>query len=73
MKEFVVDAGEAPKELEEPGFRWDKFIAEQAAVVGPEGELALVHLAVTEARDPPRRRASQELVEGECRACASRP
>jgi very-short-patch-repair endonuclease len=38
--------------LEEIGFRWDKFLAEQPAVVGPEGELARIHLAVTEALLP---------------------
>ena len=36
------------QQLEDLGFRWDKFIAEQPAIVGPEGELARIHLAVTD-------------------------
>ncbi|HWZ97298.1 MAG TPA: AAA domain-containing protein [Candidatus Dormibacteraeota bacterium] len=32
--------------LEDNGFRWDKFLAEQPAVVGSDGELARIHLAV---------------------------
>jgi very-short-patch-repair endonuclease len=40
------------QQLEDIGFRWDKFLAEQPAVVGPEGELARIHLAVTEALIP---------------------
>jgi very-short-patch-repair endonuclease len=38
--------------LEELGFRWEKFLAEQPAVVGPEGELARIHMAVTKALVP---------------------
>jgi len=38
--------------LEDAGFRWDKFLAEQPAVVGPEGELARIHIAVSEALLP---------------------
>ena len=38
--------------LEDLGFRWDRFLAEQPAVVGPEGELARIHLAVSEALLP---------------------
>jgi very-short-patch-repair endonuclease len=40
------------KQLEDLGFRWDKFLAEQPAVVGPEGELARIHLAVANALLP---------------------
>jgi very-short-patch-repair endonuclease len=40
------------QQLEELGFRWDKFLAEQRAVVGPDGELARIHLAVTDALLP---------------------
>jgi very-short-patch-repair endonuclease len=36
------------QQLEDLGFRWEKFLAEQPAVVGPEGELARIHLAVTD-------------------------
>jgi hypothetical protein len=39
-------------QLEDLGFRWDNFLAEQPAVVGPEGELARIHLAVTDALLP---------------------
>ena len=38
--------------LEDLGFRWDRFLAEQPAVVGPEGELARIHIAVSEALLP---------------------
>ena len=34
--------------LEDIGFRWDKFLAEQPAVVGSEGELIRIGKAVTE-------------------------
>ncbi len=34
--------------LEDNGFRWDKFLAEQPAVVGPEGELTRIGIAVNE-------------------------
>jgi very-short-patch-repair endonuclease len=34
--------------LEDIGFRWDKFLAEQSAVVGSDGELARIHIAVTD-------------------------
>jgi len=36
-------------QLEDLGFQWDKFLAERPAVVGSEGELARIHLAVTDA------------------------
>jgi very-short-patch-repair endonuclease len=36
------------QQLEDFGFRWEKFLAEQPAVVGPEGELARIHRAVIE-------------------------
>jgi very-short-patch-repair endonuclease len=39
-------------QLEDLAFRWDKFLAEQPAIVGPEGELARIHLAVTDALLP---------------------
>jgi very-short-patch-repair endonuclease len=38
--------------LEDIGFRWDKFLAEQPAVVGSDGELARIHVAVTNALLP---------------------
>jgi very-short-patch-repair endonuclease len=38
--------------LEDSGFRWDKFLAEQPAVVGSDGELARIHMAVTDALFP---------------------
>jgi len=38
--------------LEDVGFRWDKFLAEQPAVVGTDGELARIHSAVTHALLP---------------------
>jgi len=34
--------------LEDVGFRWDKFLAEQPAVVGSDGELARIRIAVTD-------------------------
>ena len=40
------------KRLEDNGFRWDKFLAEQPAVVGSDGELARIHIAVTGALVP---------------------
>jgi very-short-patch-repair endonuclease len=40
------------RQLEDLAFRWDKFLAEQPAIVGPEGELARIHLAVTDALLP---------------------
>jgi len=38
--------------LDDIGFRWDKFLAEQPAVVGSDGELARIHIAVTDALLP---------------------
>jgi very-short-patch-repair endonuclease len=38
--------------LEDIGFRWDKFLAEQPAVVGSAGELARIHVAVMNALLP---------------------
>jgi very-short-patch-repair endonuclease len=38
--------------LEDIGFRWDKFLAEQPAVIGSDGELARIHIAVTDALLP---------------------
>ncbi|HJY89013.1 MAG TPA: AAA domain-containing protein, partial [Candidatus Acidoferrum sp.] len=35
--------------LEDSGFRWDKFLAEQPAVVGSDGELIRIRIAVTNA------------------------
>jgi very-short-patch-repair endonuclease len=40
------------RRLEDSGFRWDKFLAEQPAVVGSDGELARIRLAVTDALLP---------------------
>ncbi len=40
------------RRLEDSGFRWEKFLAEQPAVVGSEGELARIHIAVTDALLP---------------------
>ncbi len=37
------------KQLTELGFRWEKFLTEQPAVVGPEGELARIGRAVNDA------------------------
>ena len=34
--------------LEDIGFRWDKFLAEQPAVVGSDGELTRIYFAVTD-------------------------
>jgi hypothetical protein len=36
------------KKLEDLGFRWEKFLAEQPAVLGPEGELVRIGNAVTQ-------------------------
>jgi very-short-patch-repair endonuclease len=38
--------------LADVGFRWDKFLAEQPAVVGSDGELARIHIAVNDALLP---------------------
>jgi very-short-patch-repair endonuclease len=38
--------------LEFIGFRWNKFLAEQPAVVGCDGELTRIHIAVTDALLP---------------------
>src|SRR6266853_1226774 len=38
--------------LQDVGFRWDKFLAEQPAVVGFDGELARIHIAVNYALLP---------------------
>jgi very-short-patch-repair endonuclease len=38
--------------LEDSGFRWDKFLAEQPAVVGSDGELARIRIAVRDALLP---------------------
>jgi very-short-patch-repair endonuclease len=38
--------------LEDIGFRWDKFLAEQSAVLGSDGELTRIHIAVTDALLP---------------------
>ena len=40
------------RRLEDNGFRWDKFLAEQPAVVGSDGELARIHIAVNDALLP---------------------
>jgi very-short-patch-repair endonuclease len=40
------------QQLQEVGFRWDKFLAEQPARVGSDGELARMHIAVTDALLP---------------------
>jgi very-short-patch-repair endonuclease len=40
------------RRLEDSGFRWDKFLAEQPAVVGSDGELARIRIAVTDALLP---------------------
>jgi very-short-patch-repair endonuclease len=37
------------QQLEDSGFRWEKFLAEQPAVVGSDGELTRIHIAVTDA------------------------
>ena len=38
--------------LQDAGFRWTKFLAEQPAVVGSDGELARIHIAVNGALLP---------------------
>jgi len=40
------------KRLEESGLRWDKFLAEQPAVVGADGELRRIEITVTKALPP---------------------
>jgi very-short-patch-repair endonuclease len=40
------------RRLEDNGFHWDKFLAEQPAVLGSHGELARTHIAVTGALLP---------------------
>src|SRR5260370_31172517 len=40
------------QQLKDIGFRWDKFLAEQPAVLGSEGELARIPIAVTDALLP---------------------
>src|SRR6266478_5060567 len=40
------------QQLKDIGFRWDKFLAEQPTVVGPDGELARIRIAVTDALLP---------------------
>ncbi|MGB7280612.1 MAG: AAA domain-containing protein [Candidatus Acidiferrum sp.] len=40
------------KQLEDAGFGWDNFLAEQPAIVGSDGELTRIHLAVIEALLP---------------------
>ena len=40
------------QQLEDLGFRWEKFLAEQPAVVGSEGELIRIGLAVTDSLSP---------------------
>src|SRR5713101_2130379 len=40
------------QQLKDIGFRWDKFLAEQPAVVGSDGELARIRIAVTDALLP---------------------
>jgi very-short-patch-repair endonuclease len=40
------------RRLEDNGFRWDKFLAEQPAVVGSDGELTRIHIAVKDALQP---------------------
>ena len=40
------------RRLEDLGFRWEKFLAEQPAVVGADGELTRIHIAVTDALLP---------------------
>ena len=40
------------RRLEDLGFRWEKFLAEQPAIVGPEGELTRIGLAVNQALLP---------------------
>jgi len=40
------------QQLEDLGFRWEKFLAEQPAVVGSDGELVRIGLAVTDSLSP---------------------
>src|SRR5467141_1626168 len=40
------------RQLKDIGFRWDKFLAEQPAILGSDGELARIHIAVTDALLP---------------------
>jgi len=40
------------QQLEDLGFRWEKFLAEQPAVVGPDGELVRIGMAVTDSLLP---------------------
>ena len=40
------------QQLKDIGFRWDKFLAEQPAVVGSDGELARIRIAVADALLP---------------------
>src|SRR6266436_3680115 len=40
------------QQLEDLGFRWEKFLAEQPAVVGSDGELIRIGLAVTDSLSP---------------------
>src|SRR6266851_4801919 len=40
------------QQLKDIGFRWDKFLAEQPAVVGSDGELARIRIAVANALLP---------------------
>src|SRR6267154_150400 len=40
------------QQLKDSGFRWDKFLAERPAGVGPDGELARIRIAVTDALLP---------------------
>src|SRR5260370_40664559 len=40
------------QQLEDLGFRWEKFLAEQPAVVGPDGELLRIGSAGTDSRLP---------------------
>jgi len=40
------------QQLKDIGFRWDKFLSEQPAVVGPDGELARIRMAVTDGLPP---------------------
>ena len=40
------------QQLEDLGFRWEKFLSEQPAVVGSDGELIRIGLAVTDSLSP---------------------
>jgi len=42
----------SPAATEDLGFRWEKFLAEQPAVVGSDGELVRIGLAVTDSLSP---------------------